>query len=77
MKERKELLERYIDENFDRNEFKIKYLCDWLVTLTDCNHEVLSLCGFAPGEVWVAYDNAFQFKTRLNKKEQWEVIREV
>lgn len=75
----KELLERFIKDNFDIKNFNIVWLEDWIVKLIDRNGTELVLSTIIPFEIFTMINNTKHLKYALQDTycgTQWVVIND-
>lgn len=62
---RKELLKRFMKENFNLDYFNVNWKSDYLVELVDMNGSVISMMCFNPEEIWTAINGVKYLNYRV------------
>lgn len=75
----KELLEKFIKDNFDIKNFNIIWEEDWLVKLIDKNDNELTLSSIIPFEIFTMINNVKHLKYALKENygtTEWVVVND-
>lgn len=75
----RELIDRFIRDNFNLTMFDLIWKSDYLAKLVDINGEILEVCSFNPEEIWTSVNGVLYLKYKLvthsvTGTENWQVL---